>query len=943
MRESSGHAATLWMLAGALTLGLAVWSMHFIGMLAFHLPIPIAYDPALTILSAIPAIAAALLGFKVLREPRISTGRILISGLWMGVGISVMHYTGMATLMLSPAVSYDPLIFCLSVSIAVIASWGALLMMYRGERVKMPTLPRFALGAVIMGLAIAGMHYTAMLGAHIQPGSMCMVDATRIEPKILALLVSLISLCWFGGGILASLFDQRIARQNAQTLAALEQAHGELARRAEQQAAEMTLSLSDSRESLQRLLDSVAEGIYGVDMKGRCTFINASGLAMLGYADAAELVGKNIHRLTHHSHADGSPYPARECRMYRAFVKQQEIRVDDELFWRKDGTSFPVEYWSHPIVKDGLVQGAVATFFDITERKRAEYALQQSEMKFRTLYDSTRDAVMLLDERGFFDCNNATLEMFGCATREELCSKGPADLSPPEQPCGTDSMTLANRYIATAIQEGSYRFEWVHSRVDSGEIFPVEVLLSVMELDGKTVLQATVRDITERKQAEQQIHQLAFYDVLTHLPNRRLLMDRLHQAFSVSARNGQHGAVIFLDLDHFKTLNDTKGHDIGDLLLLEVAKRLQSCVRDGDTVSRLGGDEFVIVLETLSTVTDQAVIQAERVAEKIHAALNQPYQLNKLVYHTTPSIGIVLFRGHQESIEELLKYADTAMYQAKTAGRNAIRFYDPVMQAALEARTELETELHDAVEKQQFRLHYQIQVDSLRRPLGAEVLLRWDHPGRGLVSPAQFIPLAEETGLIVPIGQWVLQAACAQLRLWQQDARTHDMTLAVNVSAKQFRQRDFVAGVQRILLEYDVKPSRLKLELTESTVLENVEDTISKMRELKMSGMQFSMDDFGTGYSSLQYLKRLPLNQIKIDQSFVRDIASDPNDAAIVQTIIAMSDALGLEVIAEGVETEAQLEFLGSHGCRAFQGYLFSEPVDLGRFEALLNQGSIRH
>ncbi|HEX5337448.1 MAG TPA: EAL domain-containing protein, partial [Gallionella sp.] len=673
-----------------------------------------------------------------------------------------------------------------------------------------------------------------------------------------------------------------------------------------------------------------------VDMDGRCTFINASGLSMLGYSDTAEVVGRNMHCLIHHTRPDGSHYPAQECRMYRSFSEQRELRVDDEFFWRKDGTPFPVEYWSHPIVKDGVAQGTVATFFDITERRRAENALLQSEMKFRTLFDSTGDAVMLLDERGFFDCNAAALTMFGCVTREEFCSKHPADLSPPEQPGGHDSMSLANQMIATAMQDGSHRFEWMHQRADNGATFPAEVLLSAMELDGKKVLQATVRDITERKQAEQQIHQLAFYDVLTGLPNRRLLMDRLHQALSVSARNGQYGAVLFLDLDHFKTLNDTRGHDIGDLLLLEVARRLKSCVRDGDTVARLGGDEFVLALETLSTITDEAVTQAERVAEKIHAALNQPYQLREHIHHTTPSIGIVLFRGHQASIDELLKYADTAMYQAKTAGRNAIRFYDPVMQAALEARIELEAALRQALDKQQFRLYYQIQVDSLCRPLGAEALLRWEQPERGLVSPAQFIPLAEETGLIVPMGLWVLQSACGQLAAWHRDARMRNLTLAVNVSAKQFRQPDFVDQVRRILLESGANPARLKLELTESTVLENVEDTISKMRELKMIGMHFSMDDFGTGYSSLQYLKLLPLDQIKIDQSFVRDIASDPNDAAIVQTIIAMSDALGLEVIAEGVETEAQREFLDRHGCGAFQGYLFSKPVPLDEFEALL-------
>ena len=393
---------------------------------------------------------------------------------------------------------------------------------------------------------------------------------------------------------------------------------------------------------------------------------------------------------------------------------------------------------------------------------------------------------------------------------------------------------------------------------------------------------------------------------------------------------------MFLDLDHFKTLNDTKGHEIGDLLLIEVAARLSSCVRDGDTVARLGGDEFVVVLETLGSKAPDAATQAERVAEKIRVALSQPYQLKERIHHTSSSIGIVMFKGHQDSVEDLLKYADIAMYQAKKAGRDTIRFYDPETQSAIEARADMETELRLALENHQFQPYYQIQVDSSHRPLGAEVLLRWMHPERGLISPVQFIPLLEESGMIVPVGLWVLQAACAQLRAWQNSALTRDLTLAVNVSAKQFRQPDFVIRVQRVLLESGAKPSHLKLELTESMVLENVENTIAKMRELKLLGLSFSMDDFGTGYSSLQYLKQLPLDQIKIDRSFVRDIAADANDAAIVQAIIAMSDALALNVIAEGVETEEQYEFLDGHGCHAFQGFLFGKPLPLEQFEASL-------
>jgi len=375
---------------------------------------------------------------------------------------------------------------------------------------------------------------------------------------------------------------------------------------------------------------------------------------------------------------------------------------------------------------------------------------------------------------------------------------------------------------------------------------------------------------------------------------------------------------------------------MGDRLLVEAARRLLLCVREIDSVARLGGDEFVVVLEELSAQAQEAAAQVESIVEKIRNELSKPYALNNYDYLSTASFGVNLFRGHQESIEDLLKHADIAMYQAKSSGRNAMRFYDPAMQTAIEARADLEDELRQALAKQQFCLHYQIQVDKHRRPLGAEVLLRWEHPKRGLVSPAEFIVITEETGLIIPIGLWVLQTACMQLKTWQHNALTRNLTLAVNVSAKQFRQRDFVSQVKSILLESGAQASNLKLELTESTVLENVEDTIIKMRELKTLGVSFSMDDFGTGYSSLQYLKRLPLDQIKIDQSFVRDITFDPNDDAIVQTIIAMTEALGLSVIAEGVETETQREFLDRHDCQAFQGYLFGKPLPLAQFEELI-------
>ena len=545
------------------------------------------------------------------------------------------------------------------------------------------------------------------------------------------------------------------------------------------------------------------------------------------------------------------------------------------------------------------------------------------------VFESSSSGVMLTDANvKIIQVNSAFTRITGYS-HEEIRGKNPHWLS-----SGRQDRDFYNAMWKSIKENGHWQGE-IWDRRKNGEVYPEWLSINpVMDKSGVlTNYVGIFSDISDRKEAEAQIHQLAFFDPLTDLPNRRLLMDRLHQAFSVSTRNGDHGAVLFLDLDNFKMLNDTKGHDIGDLLLREVAKRLNQCVREGDTVSRLGGDEFVVVLESLSTDADEAANQAELVAEKIRTSLNLPYELKEGLHHTTPSIGIVLFKGHRESLDDLIKHADTAMYQAKSAGRNTIRFYDPAMQAALEARIELEGELRQALHKRQLRLYYQVQVDNRHRPLGAEVLLRWDHPTRGLISPAEFIPLAEETALIQPIGLWVLQSACDQLRSWRYDMEMRKLTLSVNVSAKQFRQAEFVSQVQHILEESGIFPAMLKLELTESTVLENVEDTIAKMRELKKSGIGFSMDDFGTGYSSLQYLKRLPLDQIKIDQSFVNDIATDPNDAAIVKTIIAMADSLGLEVIAEGVETEAQHEFLDKHGCHALQGYLFGMPVPIDQFE----------
>ena len=557
------------------------------------------------------------------------------------------------------------------------------------------------------------------------------------------------------------------------------------------------------------------------------------------------------------------------------------------------------------------------------------------ELRLAAAAFETQEGIMITDTNGvILRVNQAFTETTGYSA-EDAVGQTPRLLK-----SGRHNADFYRAMWESINRTGTWQGE-IWDRRKNGEVYPKWLAITAVKGDDgvATHYVGVHTDITERKAAEEEIRSLAFYDPLTRLPNRRLLIDWLKHALAASARSCGSGALLFIDLDNFKTLNDTLGHDIGDLLLQQVAQRLKSCVRGGDTVARLGGDEFVVILEDLSEHALDAAAQTEAIGEKILAALNQTYQLASQEYRGGTSIGATLFNGHQQTIEELLKQADIAMYQAKKSGRNTLRFFDPQMQASIAAHASLENELRKALENRQFHLYYQIQVDSSHRPLGAEALIRWIHPERGLVTPTQFIPLAEETGLILPIGQWVMETACAQLKLWQQEALTRDLVLAVNVSARQFRQADFVSQVRATVQRHSINPMMLKLEMTESLLLENIEDTIVSMNALNEIGVQFSLDDFGTGYSSLQYIRRLPLDQLKIDQSFVRDISANINDEMIVHTIIAMAHSLNLDVIAEGVETEEQRLLLLANGCTQYQGYLFGRPVPIEQFEALLRNG----
>jgi diguanylate cyclase (GGDEF)-like protein/PAS domain S-box-containing protein len=588
---------------------------------------------------------------------------------------------------------------------------------------------------------------------------------------------------------------------------------------------------------------------------------------------------------------------------------------------------------SHSFGSNGRPKRSVGTVQDITERHYSEQQLRVAATAFESqegMVVTDRNNVILRVNRSFTNITGYT--------PEEAVGNTPRLLASGQH--GADFYSALWQQLD---QTGSWQGE-IWNRRKSGEIYPEWLTITTVKDDSGVVTNyvGTMTDITRRKLAEDEIKSLAFFDPLTRLPNRRLLIDRLQQAFATSGRSGRWGALLFLDLDHFKNLNDTLGHDIGDLLLQQVAQRLTECVREGDTVARLGGDEFVVMLEGLSQDEAEAATQTGTLGQKIVASLNQPFHLGKHVHHSTPSIGATQFNAHNCTVDELLEQSDLAMYKAKTSGRNALCFFDPQMQAVVTARASMEAKIRKAVSENQFVLYYQPQILARFNVVGAEGLVRWKDPDRGIVPPSEFISLAEESGLILPIGLWVLRAACEQLAIWATIPRSRHLTISVNVSARQLYQQDFVHEVLAVIKSAGANPNLLKLELTESLLVSNVEETIEKKLLLKGHGVRFALDDFGTGFSSLAYLKRLPLDQLKIDQSFVRDILTDPNDAAIAKTVIALAGSLGLSVIAEGVETESQRGLLEAQGCDSYQGYLFGRPMPIAEFEVLLGQRSLQ-
>ena len=697
--------------------------------------------------------------------------------------------------------------------------------------------------------------------------------------------------------------------------------------------ASLTLQLQDKKikvalaeaNDFKKAMDQIDAYIYMKDKNYNYVYANQSTLKLFN-CSLDQLIGQDDFSLF-------AKHSAEKIRITdkKIIEEKQNSReeVNSILLNGKQYSFLDIKTPIFNIDDDSTAWGLCGISYDITENKRIEAELSISAVAFES-----QEGILITDNRAnILRVNSAFTKITGYSAHEIIGQNLELFKSDKHD---ENFYTLIKQQV---INTGSWKGEiWSHRK--NTELYPAHLTITAVKNIKNEIINfvTTLTDITLAKEAAEKIEKLAYFDPLTGLPNRRLLLDRLEHALEKSYRHRSEGALLFLDLDKFKLLNDTLGHEYGDLLLQEVAHRLKTCVRKSDTVARLGGDEFVVLLENLNRQDINAAREAELVAHKILETLNMPYLLNTKPYQSTPSIGVTLFDQalDYKSLDEILKQADIAMYQAKNAGRNAVRFFDPIMEQALKNRVKLENALFKALENGEIELFYQIQVDHHHQPLGAEALIRWHHPEFGMTLPNIFIPIAEQSGHINVIGHWVLETACQQLEKWHENPLTKDLVLSINVSAKQFHQADFINQINSVITRYQIKPLMLKFELTESMLLNNADEVISTMQQLKDMGIEISLDDFGTGYSCLQYLKKLPISQLKIDGCFVRDIALNKNDAAIAKTIIAMTETLELNVIAEGVETLEQFDILVEKGCTHFQGYLFGKPKPINEFEASL-------
>ena len=765
--STNNHERLLWTLFGASSMGIGIWSMHFIGSLALQLPIPVSYNLTITIISVIPSILASSVVLWLMSQLVSDFKRLLLCGFLLGAGIGAMHYTGMAAMEINASMLYSKSIFILSIFVAVILASVALKIQYEAiQNTKYHFVnKKQILSALLMGFAVSGMHYTAMYAVIFIPAKNTAQLDTGVDATVIASVIGVVVFLL----LLLALLVPHMLRVK------------QMIRKLQQNEADLKLAA---------IAFETHEGILVTDANQKIIRVNQALTRITGYTET-DILGQ-------------SP---------KIFNSGKQ----DSYFYKK--------------------------FWDNIDNK------------------------------------------------------------------GTWSGEIWNKH-------------------KNGDIFPEWQTVSAVKDEQGNVTHyiSFFSDITEFKLAEQEIEKLAFFDSLTELPNRRLLQDRLEHELRIAARYHRAGILFFLDLDRFKQVNDSLGHSVGDLLLIETAQRLQSLLRNTDTAVRLGGDEFIILVSAQDGVHTDLLEQSNVIAEKIINEINRPFLINEHEIFISTSIGITLYSGMDETVESLLKRADTAMYQAKEAGRNTFRFYQQSMQDIADSRLQMEKNLRTAILKDEFHIQYQPQLSESNELVGAEALIRWENSELGIVSPVDFIPIAEETGLIISIGQWVIEEVCRQIKEWE-EKNLYIPHVSINISAKQFHQADFASILILMLEHQNVEPKKITLEITEGVFLGNLEEAIDKMNVLKQNGFSFSIDDFGTGYSSLTYLKRLPFDQLKIDQSFVRGLVDNKTDAAIVKAIVVMAKSMGLNLIAEGVETEQHLAYLSGFGCHYYQGYFFSRPL----------------
>ena len=913
VQSTHGRAKNSWLLGGAFSMGAGIWAMHFIGMLAFHLPIPIAYDPLLTLASILPAFIASWIALYTIGSGKKTLNKLIGAGLIMGIGIAAMHYTGMAAMRMFPAIRYDPLLFWLSILIAIAASITALEIAFR---LKIENTSEFLTAkkigsAVVMGVAIAGMHYTGMASAYFAEGSVCMAATQGVNAELLATWVSGGSVLILSMTLLVSIYDARMADHNAVLVEKLKQANQALHKRAHHLAIQMTSELRTSAEK-SRLLAAVVEqssdAIITTDLNNRITSWNLAAEEMFGYT-VEEIIASPIDRILNRD---------------IDFDLTKESNHFESIAIKQDSLQFDAAISCAPLMDDNKRNvGSIYIIRDISSAKQSEQRLKQAA----AVFESTKEGVMITDVNAIIIAvNRAFSSITGYTEDESIGQRAGFTKS------GFHDKNFYQDMWESIQQQGFWEGEVIDRR-KSGETYPKWLTISTVTNEQSQIINyvGVFNDITQLKETEQRLKHISQHDFLTNLPNRLLFEDRLDHALSRCHRDKSQLALLFLDLDRFKNINDSLGHVIGDHLLIEVAKRIDSLLREEDTLARLGGDEFIILLESLSNQC-----QAAAVAQKVITALENPFSVEGHELYISSSIGISTYPLDGIEPMQLLKNADTAMYKAKENGRGKFHYYSADLSSNLHQRMELEIALRKSLEQQEFILYFQPLVSvSDNRISGAEALVRWNHPNRGMIPPGDFLPVAAESGVLISLEEWILEEACRQLsHLISQGFP--EFRLSVNLSSEIISFHKVADRIISLLKKETLKGSSLQLEITETSLVKHSELLVTNLEALKDFGVSIAIDDFGTGYSSMAYLKRFAIDKLKIDKSFVQDIALDPNDKAIVKAVIAMGHSLGFTITAEGVERKEQKEFLAMQGCDEIQGYFCSKPLPIDEFIHLL-------